>query len=376
MDENVKAGGSLPAENLPLNNGRKRKRAALVVFASLAIIGAVVVFFYLQYKSTHITTDDAFIDGHIHTIAAKISGTVKTVLVDHNQAVKKGDVLIEIDPVDYDVKVNEADSAVNAEKAKLSEKESAIEAAKRLLAELGARLESARANVQLHEANFRQAEIDLRRAEGLFKKDTISRERLERVQTAHEVSGAELKSSREALKQSEVALETQRAVVRQAEAAKLTQVATVKQKESTLETARLNSGYTKVVAPTDGYVTKKSVEVGNQIQPGQPVMAVVPLTDIYVTANYKETQLEKVRPGQKVDIKVDTYPGKVFKGKVDSIMAGTGAVFSLFPPENATGNFVKVVQRIPVKIVFEKDTDPEHVLRMGMSVEPTVIIKK
>ncbi len=376
MDENVKAGGSLPAENLPPNNGRKRKRAALVVFASLAVIGAVVVFFYLQYKSTHITTDDAFIDGHIHTIAAKISGTVKTVLVDHNQAVKKGDVLIEIDPVDYDVKVNEADSAVNAEKAKLSEKESAIEAAKRLLAELGARLESARANVQLHEANFRQAEIDLRRAEGLFKKDTISRERLERVQTAHEVSGAELKSSREALKQSEVALETQRAVVRQAEAAKLTQVATVKQKESTLETARLNSGYTKVVAPTDGYVTKKSVEVGNQIQPGQPVMAVVPLTDIYVTANYKETQLEKVRPGQKVDIKVDTYPGKVFKGKVDSIMAGTGAVFSLFPPENATGNFVKVVQRIPVKIVFEKDTDPEHVLRMGMSVEPTVIIKK
>ncbi len=362
--------------NQPVSNSQKRKKAALVAFASLAVIGAVVVFFYLQYKGTHIATDDAFIDGHIHTIAAKISGTVKTVFVDQNQAVKKGDPLIEIDPVDYDVKVNEADSAVNAEKAKLSERESAIEAAKKLLTELGARLEGARANVQLHEANFRQAELDLRRAEGLFKKDTISKEKLERAQTAYDVSGAQLKSSREALKQSEVALETQRAVVRQAEAAKITQAATVKQKEATLETAKLNSGYTRVVAPVDGYVTKKSVEVGNQIQPGQPIMAVVPLGDIYVTANYKETQLEKVRPGQKVDIKVDTYPGKVFKGKVDSIMAGTGAVFSLFPPENATGNFVKVVQRIPVKIVFEKDADPEHVLRMGMSVEPTVIVKK
>jgi membrane fusion protein (multidrug efflux system) len=362
--------------NQPVNNSQSRKKTALIVFAFLAIIGAVVVYFYLQYKGTHISTDDAFIDGHIHTIAAKISGTVKTVYVEHNQPVKQGDVLVEIDPVDYDVKVNEAAAAVGAEKAKLTEKEAGIEASKKLLTELGARLESAKANLQLQEANFKQAETDLRRAEGLFKKDTISKERLEKVQTAYDVSKAQVRSSRELLKQAEVALETQRAMVKQSEAAEATQSATVKQKEATLETARLNSGYTKVVAPIDGYVTKKSVEVGNQIQIGQPIMAVVPLSGIYVTANYKETQLEKVRPGQKVDIKVDTYSGKIFKGKVESIMAGTGAVFSLFPPENATGNFVKVVQRIPVKIVFDKDTDPEHVLRMGMSVEPTVIIEK
>lgn len=358
------------------NNQKSRKKTALIAFALLAVIGGVIVFFYLQYKSTHIATDDAFIDGHIHTIAAKISGTVKKVYVEHNQLVKLGDVLVDVDPIDYDVKVNEAASAVNAEKAKLNEKEAGIEASKKFLVELGARLEAAKANLQLQQANFKQAEIDLHRAEGLFKKETISKERLERMQTAYDVSGAQLKSSREVLKQSQVALETQHAVIRQAEAAKLTQAATVKQKEATLETAKLNSGYTKVVSPVDGYVTKKSVEVGNQIQPGQPIMAVVPLSDIYVSANYKETQLEKIRPGQKVDIKVDTYPGKVFKGRVDSIMAGTGAVFSLFPPENATGNFVKVVQRIPVKIVFEKDTDPEHVLRVGMSVEPTVIVKK
>ncbi len=371
MDETKQSEGSQPG-----TNNQKRKKNALIVFAILAVIGAVVVFFYLQYKSTHISTDDAFIDGHIHTIAAKINGTVKKVYVEHNQLVKQGDVLVEIDPVDYDVKVNEAASAVNAEKAKLTEKEAGIEASKKLLVELGARLEAARANLQLQDANFRQAEIDLRRAEGLFKKDTISKERLERTLTAHDVSKAQVKSAKDLVKQAEVALETQRAVVRQAEAARATQSATVEQKEATLETAKLNSGYTKVVAPTDGYVTKKSVEVGNQIQAGQPIMTVVPLGDIYVTANYKETQLEKVRPGQKVDIKVDTYPGRTFKGKVDSIMAGTGAVFSLFPPENATGNFVKVVQRIPVKIVFDKDTDKEHILRMGMSVEPTVVIEK
>ncbi len=366
MDENV----------TPVNNTQGRKKTALIVFAVLAVIGAIVVFFYLQYKSSHISTDDAFIDGHIHTIAAKISGTVKKVYVEHNQPVKQGDILIEIDPVDYDVKVNEAASAVNAEKAKLAEKEAGIDAAKKMLAELGARLESAKANFQLQEANFKQAGVDLKRAEGLFKKEAISKERLEKAQTAYDVSKAEVKSSKDLVKQAGVALETQRAMVRQSEAARETQSATIKQKEATLETARLNSEYTKVVAPIDGYVTKKSVEVGNQIQAGQPIMAVVPLSDIYVTANYKETQLERVRPGQKVDIKVDTYPGKTFKGRVDSIMAGTGAVFSLFPPENATGNFVKVVQRIPVKIVFERNTDSEHVLRMGMSVEPTVIVEK
>jgi membrane fusion protein (multidrug efflux system) len=362
--------------NQPVNNNQNRKKTALIVFAVLAVIGAVVVYIYLQYKSTHITTDDAFIDGHIHTIASKVQGTVKKVYVEHNQPVKQGDILVEIDPADYDVRVNEAASAVNAEKAKLTEREAGIEASKKLLTELGARMESAKANLQLQEANFKQAEIDLRRAEGLFKKETISKEKLERMQTAYDVSRAQVKSSRELLKQAEVAVDTQRAMVRQSEAAKATQSATVKQKEATLETAKLNSGYTKVVAPVDGYVTKKSVEVGNQIQAGQPIMAVVPLTDFYVTANYKETQLEKVRPGQKVDIKVDTYPGKLFKGRVESIMAGTGAVFSLFPPENATGNFVKVVQRIPVKIVFDKDTDPGHVLRMGMSVEPTVLTEK
>jgi membrane fusion protein (multidrug efflux system) len=133
--------------------------------------------------------------------------------------------------------------------------------------------------------------------------------------------------------------------------------------------------YTKIYAPVDGFVSKKSVEIGNQVQAGQPLLAIVPLEGTWVTANYKETQLERVRPGQKVYIKVDTYPGKTFTGKVDSVMAGTGSAFSLFPPENATGNFVKVVQRVPVKIVLDQGTDPEHALRVGLSVVPTIITK-
>lgn len=154
-------------------------------------------------------------------------------------------------------------------------------------------------------------------------------------------------------------------------------MSSVRQKEVVFKAAELNKTYTKIYAPSDGYVTKKNVESGNQIQIGQPLMAIVPLLDdIWINANYKETQLEKIQTGQKVEIKVDTYSGKTFWGKVESIMAGTGASFSLFPAENATGNYVKVVQRVTVKIVLDKDTDKEHVLRVGMSVVPTVIVEK
>jgi membrane fusion protein (multidrug efflux system) len=150
----------------------------------------------------------------------------------------------------------------------------------------------------------------------------------------------------------------------------------VKQKDEVLKAEDLKKSYTNIYAPAEGYITKKSVETGNQIQEGQPLMAIVPLDDIWVVANYKETQIENVRPGQRARIKVDTYPDRDFEGTVQSIMSGTGSAFSLFPPENATGNYVKVVQRIPVKIVLKKGTDPNHILRVGMSVQPTIITKE
>ncbi|HWR90555.1 MAG TPA: HlyD family secretion protein, partial [Dissulfurispiraceae bacterium] len=333
------------------------------------------LFFYLRYKATHITTDDAFVESHIHTVASKVPGTVKSVLVRDNQFVKKGDLLVEIDPVDYDVRMKEADAALHAEKARLGEIGARVEAAQSQMTELKAAAESARANHQLQEALLAQAERDIRRAENLFAREAISKERHEKALTDYQVAYARLKASAEQLKQAEKAMETQKAVIRQNESLLPPQQSSVKQREASMTAARLNIGYTRIYAPSDGHVTRKSVEEGNQIQAGQPLMAVVPLDQVWVIANYKETQIEKVKPGQKVQIRVDTYGGKEFSGKVDSIMAGTGAVFSLFPPENATGNYVKVVQRIPLKIVLDKDTDRDHVLRVGMSVVPTILIE-
>jgi membrane fusion protein, multidrug efflux system len=357
------------------NNSNKRKKLGFIVLAVVLLIGAVTLFFYLRYKATHITTDDAFIDGRIHTIASKIRGTVNAIHVTDNQSVKKGDLLIEIDPADYSVKVEEASSGTSAEKAKLAEVEAQISVAKTQIAELSAGLEAARANLELQEATLRQAVKDSERAENLYKSEAISKERYEKTMTSHTVVSAQVKAAREQLKQAEKALETQKAVVKQIEALRTAQVSTIKEKQAKLNAAQLNFGYTKIYAPSDGYITRKSIEIGNQVEAGRPLMAVVPLEDIWVTANYKETQLAKVRSGQKVIIKVDTYPGKKFEGKIESIMSGTGAVFSLFPPENATGNYVKVVQRIPVKIMFDKETDKDHILRVGMSVVPTILIE-
>ncbi len=314
----------------PVNNHR-RNFIALGVFAVLAVIGAVAVLFYIQYKNTHISTDDAFVEGRIHVIASKVYGTVKAVHVKDNQPVKKGDLLLEIDPADYDAKVNEAASGLNAETAKIGENEARVEASRRRVSEAKAAVEAAKANLELQEVNLGQAEMDRKRAENLYRYDALSKERYEKTMTGYNVSRAQVKTAGEQLKQAETALETQKALVRQAEAARTSRVSSAAQKKTVLRTAELNYGYTKLYAPSDGYVTKKSVEVGNQIQAGQALMAVVPLDDVWLAANYKETQLEKVRTGQKVEIKVDSYPGKKFRGKVDSIMAGTGSTFSLFP---------------------------------------------
>ncbi len=328
------------------NNNQKKKKAFLIVGAVIAV-GLIAGYFYSSYRRTHVTTDDAFIDGNIHTIAAKINGTVKAVLVNDNQAVKKGDLLVEIDPVDYATKLQEAKSALGVERAKLSEAD--------------AKIESAKANLELARANLKLAETDKVRAEKLIKEQVIPQERYDRAMTTYEVTSAQVKAAEELL--------------RQAETQKVTQVSTIEQKKAVAELADLTVNYTKIYAPVDGYVTKKAVQLGNQIQAGQPLLAVVSLNDIWVTANYKETEMGGIRPGQKVTIKVDSFPGKTFAGKVDSIMAGTGVTFSLFPPENATGNYVKVVQRIPVKIVLDEGTDKGHLLRIGMSAEPTVLAR-
>lgn len=357
------------------NNGG-RKKAAMALFSCIAVIGMIAVYLYVQYKKTHITTDDAFIEGNIHTIASKVPGTVKSVYIESNQFVKKGELLLEIDASDLDVKVSEASSALNAEKSRTAESDSRLEAAKKQLEEAMAKADETKAIKELQVANYEQADRDRERAENLQKKGAITRERYEKALTAYKVAEAQVKASEEGRKSHMAAIETRKALIRQAEASMAAQLSSIRQKEAALEIAKLNAGYTKIYAPTDGYITKKSVEIGNQLQPGQPLMAIVPLDGVYVIANFKETQMGRIRPGQKVEIKVDSYPGRKITGKVESIMAGTGSAFSLFPSENATGNFVKVVQRIPVKIILDKDADREHVLRVGMSVVPTVVTGK
>lgn len=359
----------------PAVKNNKKMAALIIIFLAIGIIAATAVFFYLQYKKTHISTDDAFIDGKVHTIASKVPGTVKAIYVDDNQFMKAGDLLVEIDSRDYDIKVSEAQSGLKAEEDRRSEAVAGLEAARRQLDERGASVKAVKAELELQEATLTQARKDINRAESLFKQDAISKERYENAQTGYEVAKARVKAAQEQLRRAQSALETQKAIIVQVEKMIKFQASVVNQRRAVLEAARLNAGYTKIYAPSDGYITKKSVERGNQIQPAQPLMALVPLTDIWVTANYKETDIRKVKPGQDVEIKVDTYPGKKFRGKVQSIMAGTGAVFSLFPPENATGSYVKVVQRIPVKIVLNPGEDREHILRIGMSVIPTIIIR-
>ena len=361
-------------ENKEKPNNRRKKIAAIIIFPVLIVIGAVMLFLYREYKATHISTDDAFVDGRVHAIASKIPGTVKAIHVNDNQFVKRGGPILEIDPIDYDVRVKEAQAGLETEIAKLSEIRDKVDTAKKQLAGIMASMEEARANLELQEANLRQAEVDFKRAESLLKKAVIPREQYDKAKTTYDVAVAQVKAAKERIKQLEASLETQKAVVKQTETSLIPQQAQIQQKEATLKGTELSKSYTIIYSPSDGYIAKKSVETGNQIQPGQSLMAVVPLNDIWITANYKETQLERVKLGQKVRIIVDTYPGKVFYGKVESVQAGTGAVFSLFPPENATGNYVKIVQRIPVKIILDQDTDPSHNLRIGMSVVPTILV--
>jgi membrane fusion protein (multidrug efflux system) len=299
---------------------------------------------------TRIETDNAFIEARIVPVSSKVSGTVARVLAGDNQFVRRGDLLLEIDGQDYQLQVARTAAGVG-----MAENETGGEQMK---------AEGARAALQSAKARFDQAVLDLNRAEKLYSRDVLSKEQLDRLTTAKRVGEAQLKEAEEAFKrfQAEAGL-----------AIKSGGKAKILQRKAQLDEARLQLSYTKIHAPRDGYITRKAIEAGVNIQAGQPLMALVPLQDAWITANYKERQITWMKPGQKVEFTVDAYPGKTFQGTVDSIMAGTGAAFSLLPPENASGNYVKVIQRVPVKIGIDTNSDPERLLRVGMSVVPVVL---
>lgn len=329
--------------------GRSRKRIAAIVLFALVVTGAALVYYFWHHSQIYVSTDDAYVEGHIHTISPRIPGTIVGVNVVDNQLVDRDYLLVKLDPATYEVAVENAQAALDLARNEVSQMQADVQVAQ-------AQVENAKANLDL-------AGVELARVEALVKNNVETKQQLDKAQAAYEVASATLQASQKQLQRAQAALGT----VPDSGVHPL-----VAQRQAELDQAKLNLSYTDIRSPVEGYITQKSAETGDRVDTGQPLMSVVPLSDVWIVANYKETQLNRVRVGQPVAIEVDTYPGLELRGRVQSIMAGAGAVFSLFPPENATGNFVKVVQRIPVKIVLDERPNTPHVLRVGMSVQPTI----
>ncbi len=343
----------VPPQARPPNQRRKWILGLLILVVAAGLVIGIPV--YLHYRSTHVTTQDAFIDGHVHYVTSRIPGEIAELLVDDNQEVEAGQILMKLDTGDLetDVLIAQANLAsVRNRVAAQIESASAVRAqASSLQAQVSyAEKQKGRATMLVRANAVTKADFD----QAYSRWQSLREQMLAADRHVREVM-AELGAPGPKGERADVALA-------EAKAAK----------------AKLELGYATIRAPVRGVVTRRQVEVGQTIAPGQPLFAIVPLDGLYVTANYKETDLTQVRVGQKVTLHVDTYPGVDLHGCVDSIMAGTGAAFSLIPPENATGNFVKVVQRIPVKITFTPSgVDPVlPVLRIGMSVEPTILVGK
>jgi membrane fusion protein (multidrug efflux system) len=306
------------------------------------------------------STDDAFIDAHMVMIAPQVAGRVARVLVDDNQKVAAGQLLVELDPAIFQAQLDQA--VANRAAAAGS-----LEQAKAQQAVASANAQEARAQVDAAQANATNAAHQLQRTQPLVERQFASRQQLDSDLANARSTSSNLVAAQKKLASTEAQLQ---AAASQVDTAK----ANLKTAEAQEEQARLNLDYTKVVAPEAGRAAHKNVAVGNYVQVGQNLMALVPL-NVWVTANFKETQLDHMRVGQPVEIRIDSYPDKVVHGHVDSFEAGSGSAFDLLPPENATGNYVKVVQRVPVKIVFDTPPDPHFPLGPGMSVVPSVKVR-
>ncbi|HEV2115543.1 MAG TPA: HlyD family secretion protein [Terriglobales bacterium] len=373
---------------------RTHPRAKWVLLAILILI-VIAGYSVWSYYASRESTDDAQIDAHIVPISARVGGTVEKVNVDDNQYVGAGTVLVQLDPTDYQVAVDRARAELQDAMATLRAAQTGVPlthtTTSSTLSNAQASLRAAQEEVSASQARLREAQAeyklaadDVQRFALLIKKDEIPQQRYDMAVTAEQQAAAAVDAARAAVANAQSHVAQAQAMVQGAETAPQ-QVAITRAKagsaeanvarlKAVLQQAELNLQYTVIRAPVTGVVSKKTVEPGEVIQAGQPVLAVVNLEDVWVTANFKETQLKNMHPGQPAKVEVDAY-GRTYKGHVDSIGGATGARFSLLPPENATGNYVKVVQRVPVKIVFEKGQDPHHLLRPGMSVVPTILIR-
>ena len=407
----------------PPPKGLKSPKTQRLLMGSGAVLLAALMGLFLYYRNRE-STDDAQVDGHITQISSKVYGKVGEVLVNDNQQVKSGEVLVKLDPRDLQAALDQAkaqlalaeteaqSAGVDVPRTQLnvqsgtSSADAQFAGAQADLMRAQTSYEEARTsdlawaqdNVEKSGANAQLAQADLQRYTPLMQKGEISKQQYDAAKANADASASALKADQEKLQQAQRSIEIAKAQLDAAKARVLQaqagivsakadtrqvamreadakgKIANVAQARAALEAAELNLEYTTVVAPVDGVVTHKQVEPGQIVQQGQGLMVIVPLQDVWVTANFKETQLRSMKPGQRAEVKVDTY-GKTFSGHVDSIAGATGAVLSLLPPENATGNYVKVVQRVPVKIVLDPIPPDKAILRPGMNVVATAITK-
>jgi membrane fusion protein (multidrug efflux system) len=406
-------------EEAPKGLLNSKVRRLLLLGGTLLVVVVAGLFFYYHNRET---TDDAQVDGHITPMASKVYGRVAQVLVEDNQPVKAGQVLVKIDPRDYQASLDQAKAALalaesEAQSAGVdvprtrenvasgtSSADAQLAGAEADLARAQATYDQARttdlawaqANIDKSRANAQLGQADLARYAPLLEKGEISKQLYDAAKANADATASALRADQEKLAQAERSVDIAKAQLNAAKArvdqahatvssahADVMQVkmrsadaqaklAKVQQARAALDAAQLNLSYTEIVAPVAGVATHKQVEAGQIVQAGQGLLVVVPLQDVWVTANFKETQLKNMKPGQRAEVTVDTY-GKTFPGHVDSIAGATGAVLSLLPPENATGNYVKVVQRIPVKIMLDPISQEKAILRPGMNVDATVV---
>ncbi len=356
-------------ENQDYDQQPERKRPGkkpLIILAVVVVIMLIVGFWFWFTTRNIETTDDAFTEGDAVTIAPKASGYVVKLLVKDNQRVKKGDLLVEIDPSDNRAQREQANAQLGLAVAQLHQAQAQLALSK---VQYPAQRDQALADQAKAEANLLNAQADYRRQRGVDPRATSQRN-IDSASAQLRSAQAQLQSAKAQVEvASQVALQ-----IRQQETNVEARQQQVEQAKAQLSTADLNLSYTQVRAPYDGFVTKRNVQLGTLVQAGSSLFSLVS-PEIWVTANFKESQLQHMNPGDKVEISVDAWPDMKLEGHVDSIQMGSGSRFSTFPSENATGNYVKIVQRVPVKIVIDKGLDPNHPLPLGLSVEPKVTVE-
>ncbi len=370
MNENK----SIPANPPAMNGARLAKlNSPWFIWPATGVL-AVLLFFGLDYlitTFTHESTDDAFIEAHVVSIAPRISGQVSAVHVLDNQMVRSNELLVEIDPADYSTAAAQKQSSADAQEANYKAFLAALDLMSVKVATAEAIADQSKADADAAQATDVRAQADFQRSQELRKQNTISKQEFDAAQAAVGEADANLAAAKQKAVADASKINEAKADLAATEASVGMALAQFRQAQANVRMAQLNLSYTKIYAPADGRVTRKSVEPGDYVEVGQALFSLVP-TNVWIVANYKETQLKHMRPGQPALIEIDALGSRKFHAHVDSIQAGSGAAFSLLPPENATGNYVKVVQRVPVKILFDEPLPADHTIGPGLSVAPSV----